>query len=115
MGINLAGVCDWNTELPFVDVFLETRQWISQRKGESWGKGPELDLDSNGWVKSLKNDCWAEVPLCTINGGHFPSGIYTVTYEGEGKLEFGNAKVVSEKEKTLEIEVDSKNGAFWLR
>ena len=37
MGINLAGVCDWNTELPFVDVFLETRQWISQRKGESWG------------------------------------------------------------------------------
>ena len=115
MGINLAGVCDWNTELPFVDVFLETRQWISQRKGESWGKGPALDLDSNGWVKSLKNDCWAEVPLCTINGGHFPSGIYTVTYEGEGELEFGNAKVVSKKEKTLEIEVDSKNGAFWLR
>ena len=42
LGLNLAGICDWNTELPFVDVFLETRAWISQRQGESWGRGPEL-------------------------------------------------------------------------
>lgn len=115
MGINLAGICDWNTELPFVDVFLETRQWISQRDGEGWGKGPELEIDENGWVKRLEKNCWAEVPLCTINGGHFPSGVYTVTYEGNGKLEFGNAKVLSEKAGMYEIEVNSQNGAFWLR
>ena len=30
LGINLAGPEDWNTELPFVDVFHLSREWISQ-------------------------------------------------------------------------------------
>lgn len=115
MGINLAGLCDWNSELPFVDVFLETRQWISQREGESWGKGPELDLDENGWVKRLEENCWVEVPLCTIDDGHYPAGIYTVEYEGKGKLDFGNAKVVLVKEGLIQIDVDAQHGSFWLR
>ena len=74
LGVNLAGVCDWNTELPFVDVFLETRSWISQRAGKSWGEGPVLDLDERGWIRNLEENCWAEVPLCTIEGGNYPSG-----------------------------------------
>ncbi|MBQ9873897.1 MAG: hypothetical protein IJM30_05500 [Thermoguttaceae bacterium] len=115
MGINLAGVCDWNTELPFVDVFRETREWVSQREGEGWGKGPTLELDERGWVKRLEENCWVEVPLCTINGGHYPSGVFTVLYDGEGKIEFGNAKIVSEREGSIEIDVDSSNGPFWLR
>ncbi len=115
MGINLAGLCDWNSELPFVDVFRETRQWVSQRAGEGWGKGPELELDENGWVKKLEEDCWAEVPLCTIPDGHYPAGIYTVMYDGKGKLEFGNAKIVSEQDGIIEIDVDAKNGSFWVR
>ena len=115
MGLNLSGICDWSTELPFVDVFLETRAWISQRQGESWGKGPELELDERGWVKRLEPDCWAEVPLCSIAGGHYPSGEYTVVYDGKGTLDFGNATVASEKEGEVKINVDSSNGAFWLR
>ena len=115
LGLNLAGVCDWNTELPFVDVFLETREWISQRKGESWGRGPELEIDEKGWVKRLEKDCFAEVPLCTIEGGHYPSGVYTVEYKGKGRLEFGSARVVDEKPGCILIDVDSQNGAFWLR
>ena len=31
LGINLNGPADWNTELPFVDVFRLSRPWISQR------------------------------------------------------------------------------------
>lgn len=115
IGINLAGIADWSTELPFVDVFLNTRAWISQREGDSWGKGPKLDVDERGWVRFLQKGCFAEVPLCTIDGGHYPSGIYTVTYEGEGKLEFGNAKVVQDTVGKIQIEVDSAHGAFWLR
>ncbi len=37
VGMNLAGPADWNTELPFVDVFRMSRPWISQRAGEGWG------------------------------------------------------------------------------
>ena len=83
LGMNLNGPADWNTELPFVDVFRLSRPWISQRKGQPWGKGPELALDEHGWVKRLEPDCWAETPLCTIEGGHYPAGEYTVLYEGE--------------------------------
>ncbi|MDO5309089.1 MAG: hypothetical protein Q4G03_06300 [Planctomycetia bacterium] len=115
MGLNLAGLCDWNTELPFVDVFLESRQWISQRRGASWGAGPALELDEHGWVKRLEADCFAEVPLCTISGGHYPSGVYTVLYDGRGKLEFGNARVTQEAPGKTLIDVDSNNEAFWLR
>ena len=115
LGLNLAGVCDWNTELPFVDVFLETRRWISQQEGKSWGEGPELELDERGWVRHLEDGCWVEVPLCTIDGGNYPSGIYTVTYEGKGQLAFNGARVVSEKQGTTLIDVDSQHGAFWLR
>jgi len=114
LGLNLAGICDWNTELPFVDVFLETREWISQKDGEGWGKGPELEIDDKGWVKSLEDGCFAEVPLCNIDGGHYPAGVYTVVYDGEGKLDFGNAKVVEETSGRVLIDVDGQS-AFWLR
>jgi hypothetical protein len=87
LGMNLAGPADWNTELPFVDVFRLARTWISQRQGQSWGKGPKLELDDNGWVKRLEPECWAETPLLTIPGGHFPGGEYVCLYEGEGRIE----------------------------
>lgn len=115
LGLNLAGICDWNTELPFVDVFLETRAWISQRQGESWGRGPELEIDEKGWVKRLEKGCFAEVPLCTIEGGRYPSGVYTVVYKGEGRLDFGSARLIDEKPGYALIEVDSQKGGFWLR
>lgn len=45
LGMNLNGPADWNTELPFVDVFRFSREWISQQAGKPWGQGPKLDLD----------------------------------------------------------------------
>lgn len=42
--MNLSGIVDWNTEHAFVDVFRLSRQWISQKKGEPWGKGPKLEV-----------------------------------------------------------------------
>jgi len=116
LGINLAGPADWNTELPFVDVFRISRPWISQQKGKPWGQGPALDLDAHGWVKQLESGCWAETPLCTIDGGHYPSGWYTVLYEGRGKLDvWGAARVESEQPGRMVLSVDSTKGGFFLR
>ena len=42
--------------------------------GRRLGQRPALALDEHGWVKRLDPDCWAETPLCTIEGGHYPSG-----------------------------------------
>ena len=71
LGMNLNGPADWNSELPFVDVFRLARPWVSQKKGERWGNGPTLTLDEHSWIKRLDSDCWAESPLCTIQGGHY--------------------------------------------
>jgi len=113
LGMNLAGPADWMTELPFVDVFRTSRPWISQRNGAGWGQGPELALDESGWVKKLEPGCYAESMLCTISGGHYPAGVYTVLYEGEGKIDFGkNAKIVEAKPGRILVEVDSSKGGF---
>lgn len=116
LGINLAGPADWNTELPFVDVFRLSRPWVSQKKGAGWGQGPDLALDEHGWVKRLEPGCWAETLLCTIDGGHYPSGRYTVLYEGRGELDFGGAAQVAGREKgRVLIDVDARKGPIFLR
>ena len=116
LGMNLSGPSDWMTELPFVDVFRASREWVSHRKGASWGKGPALELDEFGWVKKLEPDCHAEAMLCTIRGGHYPSGTYTVLHEGEGRLGFaGSAKITESRAGRILIEVDSSKGGFALQ
>ncbi len=116
LGINLSGPADWNTELPFVDVFHFSRPWIGQQKGKPWGEGPPLELDSLGWPRSLQSNCWAETLLCTIEGGHYPSGVYHVFYEGEGQVEVGGAaQLLQQDDGHLKIQVDSSKGAIFLR
>ena len=88
LAINLSGPADWNTELPFVDLFKFSREWISQQEGKSWGQGPKLELDAKGWVKRLEPGCWAET-FVTSYDTHYPAGEYTVLYDGKGELDFG--------------------------
>jgi len=94
LGMNFNGLADWNTELPLVDVFREARAWISQREGAAWGKGPALDLDASGWIKSLAPGAHALTCLLTIPEGHAPAGLYTVLYDGEGEMTFRQATAV---------------------
>ncbi len=111
-GINLSGPADWNTELPFVDVFRLSRPWISQRKGAAWGKGPALEQDEFGWVKRLEQDCFAETLMCTIEGGHYPSGTWNVYWKGQGKLEIPGGKVIEAQAGHLAVELKAGNGIF---
>jgi hypothetical protein len=114
IGINLNGPADWNTEIPFNDVFRLSREWISQKRGESWGKGPKLDLDEHGWIKHLDPDCFAETPLLTIDGDHRPAGTYTILYKGKGKIELNTGKVVSDEPGKLTVDLGA-GGGFFLR
>jgi len=97
-------------------VFRFSRKWISQKPGTKWGRGPQLAMDSRGWITVLAPNCWADTPLCTIDGGHYPSGQYTVLYKGGGKIDFwGAAKVVRRQPGRIVIDVNPKRGPIWLR
>ena len=113
LGINLAGLTDWNTEHPFVDVFRLSRAWISQRDGAAWGKGPELDKDTSGWIRRLEPGCWAETPILTHGGA--ASGEYVCLYEGEGELEFRhNGKLVSQSPGRMVVQIDGLKGGVFI-
>ncbi|MBM3495128.1 MAG: hypothetical protein FJX72_12535, partial [Armatimonadetes bacterium] len=116
LGMNLAGPADWNSELPFTDVFRLSREWVSQRKGAGWGQGPKLERDSNGWVKRLEPDCFAETLMCTLEGGRYPAGEYVCLYEGKGRIEFNNIKrEVSRAPGRIVFEPDPPRGSIFLR
>ena len=116
LGMNLTGPADWSSELPFTDVFRISRAWVSQRDGAGWGEGPELALDEYGWVRQLEPGCSAETVLCCIDGGHYPSGIYTVYYDGNGEMTFSGAAVFREQVQSgvIRINVDASRGAIFL-
>ena len=105
LGTNLTLPTDSGSEVPFVDVFHLARPWVSQRDGMPYGQGGPLDLDSNGWVRSLPPGQHADT-LMLDNGGHHPAGRYSVLYDGRGTLDFQHsARVVSSSVGRIDIEV----------
>ena len=88
LGIGLSGINDYSTEVPFLDAFRSARAWIPQTSSQ-WDSGQKLDLDANGWVKSLPTNGFAGTLLLLGTQGVSPSGRYVVTYEGQGTIEYG--------------------------
>ena len=89
LGINVSGLHDWASEIPFVDVFKQSRAWVSGTAAQ-WEDTRTLDLDARGWVRSLQPGQWAKTLMFAHPAmrGHAPAGRYTVTYEGEGTLAY---------------------------
>jgi hypothetical protein len=125
LGTNLSHVTDWSTQMPFLDAFKSSRGWITQN-GTTWSteEGDRLDLDENGWVKSLPTaedgDRYTSVGTLMFrelpNG--YPGGKYIVLYDGEGKIEYGfDAKkdeAASRAGRDV-IEVTPSGAGIWLK
>ncbi len=99
MGTNLSEWMDWSTEQPFINVFKTSREWLTQAPG-AWDTGEQgkLDLDQNGWVRSLPalNDAsstYRSVATLLLGGadlnGVRPAGKYVALYEGTGRIDYG--------------------------
>jgi len=85
IGTNLTGIADWSEEWAFVDAFKASRDWISG-SGSQWDDGRALDLDADGWVRSLQAGQLARTLV--LPDGHYPAGRYTVLYDGAGTLTY---------------------------
>lgn len=117
IGINLSCPSDWSTEYCFNNLFYLSRDWISQQEGKGWGEGPKLDLDKEGWIKSLKPGCYADTLMLTHSNGHQPKGNYVCLYEGEGEIEFPltDYKLVSKEPGRIVINLDTNHEGLFLR
>jgi hypothetical protein len=115
LGTNLAGIVYFSTQLPFIDQFKSSRPWFSGDEF-SWIDGRPLDLDSNGWVKSLQPGQIART-LMLVRPAVYPSGKYVVLYEGDGAIQyaFGWRKIEAESSPGRDVvEAATTEGNFGL-
>jgi hypothetical protein len=116
MGMNLAGIADWSSEIIFVDAFKASRPWSSQKEGAAYGAGGPLDLDERGWPKRLANGQFAEALIFMDIGNHYSGGNYVCLFDGKGELEFSNAaqgKLAGPNRYT--VDVDNARGFVAVR
>ena len=87
LGINTNEVREDTSSIPFIDLFkasipfAETYPWLSKK---------EVEYDQNGWPKNLHGGVAGTKFLNRLPAGTVPDGFYTVLYEGQGKIHYGN-------------------------
>src|SRR5436190_6762451 len=111
IGTNLNPVEYYTTQLPFVDIM---------KSGSAWGAsdGLPLDLDANGWVRSLRPGQIAHMLTMNNTAGTYPAGQYIVRYKGEGTLKiFLDARIVSQQpgEMVLQVTPTATGDGIWIQ
>ncbi|MBN1783309.1 T9SS type A sorting domain-containing protein [bacterium] len=101
IGMNLEGIVDWMSSVPFVDVMRQSREWYTQNAvwlpgGENaWNTGciGQFTFDADGYplqvpihvdgaeTTQVVRTIWAVLSA-------WPEGDYSLYYEGQGKLSF---------------------------
>jgi hypothetical protein len=92
IGSNLDSINDWDTALPFLDLFKTSRPWISGNSATwQWDDGRPLDLDADGWVRSLlPNQIARTLMLVDDTTLRVGAGRWVVTYGGSGQIQYAN-------------------------
>ncbi|NJM89345.1 MAG: cadherin-like domain-containing protein [Hydrococcus sp. RU_2_2] len=127
LGVNLAKIADWSTQLPFLDAFKSSRGWMTQDPEKfiwNTNETTNLRLDSDQWVTYVpnRNDPAAYTAVGTLMfreiEGRYPGGKYIVLYDGEGTLEYGfdakKDKAASRPGRDV-IDVTPSDSGIWLQ
>lgn len=110
LGINLAGIADWGSEFPFVDLFKQSRTWFIEGKPSA----ESLKLDADGWVTQLPLGTIASTIVSILGNKHFPSGDYVILYDGEGVIKVPGQVYKSIKPGHMVVNVNGEKGIFRL-
>ena len=105
IGVNAGGIEYYSAEMPFNDLAKMSNGWI-----RPWGsqfEGVPLDLDSNGYLRTVDAG-YAQTIISDDNWGRYKDDKrYVVLYDGEGELRFNlNAPaIIQEEPGRIEIEL----------
>lgn len=112
LGMNLSSIRDYSHEQPFVDLFKQSRAWISSTESE-WDDKREVAVDDNGWVMSLLPSQRAR-SLVIWGDAPYMFGPYQVEWKGTGTIDFwpqeGTASSTGEGK--YELMADPKKGGI---
>jgi hypothetical protein len=86
LGTNISGLADWSTEMPFVNQFKSTRDWISG-DADTWENSLPIDVDDQGWVRSLQPGQLVRAVLVT-EVPQLRGGAWDFVYSGSGDIDF---------------------------
>lgn len=107
IGTNMAGMADFGTELPFVDLMHNARTWYTQAPDDPNGgfnteQAANFTYRPDGYPthapQTVAGSPYAQIPL-TIWGRTqgWPAGTYTLLWEGTGKMRvFGTLSNLAE-------------------
>jgi hypothetical protein len=130
VGINLGGITYYSSDFPFTNAFKSASNWRTIcdstdpgcTTSSSTGEENLLQLDANGWVKSLPTR--EDAPIYTkvrsllfrAVGSRYPGGEYVVSYKGEGKIVYGGAaKLIQSQPGRDIINIDSTSErGMWI-
>lgn len=100
MGINPMGYTYYGTALPFVDVAHMSNKWITQQPTQ---------LTSTGYPTALAAGDVAQSLVFTNNGGIYPTGQYTLQWQGNGAVQLtgANISVVSSQAQQIVYRVNA--------
>ncbi len=94
IGMNLAGVNDYEPSYPFINAMWGARPWLTRNAN---GTGPwttnlnEIEIDENGYPLSVPFAASTGAPqiVFTLLPNTLKEGRYVLTYEGEGAFKAG--------------------------
>jgi len=107
IGINLSSIRDWSSEMAFNDLFKRARHWISVDARAKKANNNHIEIDRDGWVRSLSPNQWVETYLFTDYKDHLPRLRYRCLYKGKGEIRFRNASVLADGHGWMDIQFDS--------
>ena len=123
IGTNLSSIDYYSSQQPFLSEFNSSKSWITQSE-QTWNTNEDdlLDLDSNGWVKSLPSsgeeaEYTSVGTLLFREQDSYRPGNYVVLYDGEGELEYELDATKNEDLSTPGrdvIEVDPSSSGIYL-
>ncbi len=87
MAINLNHVSYFSPEWAFVDVMKSSRMGKPGNHPWDVAGGGSPTLDANGWPIGLASGQSVWTPTLVGMNGHYPGGLYTVLFEGQGEVE----------------------------
>jgi len=95
VGTNTNELTPEDTSLPFVDLFKMSIPFEENRRWSHYTRG-NISYDRNGWPTNLRGGQVGTRFLNKIPAAALPKGYYTVLYDGEGFISYGNdAKIYS--------------------